>query len=42
MLSGFLAGKHEFNRSDVDAVAHEIHDETVDVGAAPATPQSSN
>ena len=37
MLSGFLAGKHEFNRSDVDAVAHEIHDETVDVGAAPAT-----
>ncbi|MEO8304493.1 MAG: XrtA/PEP-CTERM system-associated ATPase [Betaproteobacteria bacterium] len=30
MLSGFLAGKHEFTRADVEAVAHEIHDETID------------
>ena len=30
LLSGFLAGKHELSRTDVEAVTHEIHDETVD------------
>jgi general secretion pathway protein A len=30
LLSGFLAGKHEFARADVDAVSHEIRDETID------------
>jgi putative secretion ATPase (PEP-CTERM system associated) len=43
LLSGFLAGKHELDRADVDAVAHEIHDETVDVESAPdaATPAAT-
>jgi putative secretion ATPase (PEP-CTERM system associated) len=35
LLSGFLAGKHELNRADVEAVTHEIHDETLDAGPAP-------
>jgi len=30
LLSGFLAGKHELGRADVEAVTHEIHDETLD------------
>jgi len=30
LLSGFLAGKHELDRADVEAVTHEIHDETLD------------
>ena len=33
LLSGFLAGKHEFSRADVDTVSHEIHDETIDAGS---------
>jgi hypothetical protein len=33
LLSGFLVGKHGFNRADVDAVAQEIHGETVDTGS---------
>ena len=35
LLSGYLAGKREFTRDDVDMVAREMHDETVDaeVGA---------
>jgi len=33
LLSGFLAGKHEFDRADVEAVAHEIHDETIDANS---------
>ena len=31
LLSGYLAGKREFTRDDVDMVAREMHDETVDV-----------
>jgi len=34
LLSGFLAGKHELSRADVEAVTHEIHDETHDAAAA--------
>jgi hypothetical protein len=30
LLSGFLAGKREFTRDDVDMVAREMHDETID------------
>jgi putative secretion ATPase (PEP-CTERM system associated) len=30
LLSGYLAGQHEFTREDVDMVARELHDETVD------------
>ena len=30
LLSGFLAGKREFSREDVEMVAREMHDETVD------------
>ena len=43
LLSGYLAGQHEFARNDVDMVAREMHDETVDTlsassgGSAPAT-----
>jgi hypothetical protein len=35
MLSGFLAGKHELDRADVESVTHEIHDETLDADPAP-------
>ena len=31
LLSGYLAGKREFTRDDVEMVAREMHDETVDV-----------
>jgi hypothetical protein len=40
LLSGYLAGQHEFTRDDVDMVAREMHDETVDAevaGDAPVT-----
>jgi putative secretion ATPase (PEP-CTERM system associated) len=37
LLSGYLAGQHEFTRDDVDMVAREMHDETVDAEAAPET-----
>src|SRR4029453_2775566 len=30
LLSGYLAGQREFTREDVDMVAREMHDETVD------------
>jgi putative secretion ATPase (PEP-CTERM system associated) len=30
LLSGFLGGKHDLSRADVEAVTHEIHDETLD------------
>jgi putative secretion ATPase (PEP-CTERM system associated) len=39
LLSGYLAEKHVFDRADVEAVAREIHDETVD---ADATPEPEN
>jgi general secretion pathway protein A len=35
MLSGFLAGKHELDRTDVESVTHEIHDETLDADPSP-------
>ena len=41
LLSGYLAGQREFTRDDVDMVAREMHDETVDAEVAPdnqATP----
>ena len=34
LLSGYLAGQHEFTRDDVDMVAREMHDETVDAEVA--------
>ena len=33
LLSGFLAGKRDFTRDDVEMVAREMHDETVDAEA---------
>ena len=45
LLSGYLAGKREFTREDVEMVAREMHDETVDVESVqesePAPPQST-
>jgi putative secretion ATPase (PEP-CTERM system associated) len=40
LLSGYLAGKREFTRDDVEMVAREMHDETVDAdsGTAAALP----
>ncbi len=35
LLSGYLAGKREFTAEDVEMVAREMHDETVDVELAP-------
>ncbi len=35
LLSGYLAGQHEFAREDVDMVAREMHDETVDAEVGP-------
>ena len=35
LLSGYLAGQKEFTREDVDMVAREMHDETVDGEVAP-------
>jgi len=34
LLSGYLAGKQDFTRDDVEMVAREMHDETVDSGSA--------
>jgi general secretion pathway protein A len=36
LLSGYLAGKRDFTDEDVDMVAREMHDETVDVKSADA------
>ena len=36
LLSGYLAGKREFTRDDVEMVAREMHDETVDAETRPA------
>jgi len=50
LLSGYLAGQQEFTRDDVEMVAREMHDETVDAGsiaeteavpAADATPRQA-
>ncbi len=35
LLSGYLAGKRDFTGEDVEMVAREMHDETVDVELAP-------
>ena len=35
LLSGYLAGKREFTRDDVEMVSREMHDETVDIEPAP-------
>jgi putative secretion ATPase (PEP-CTERM system associated) len=37
LLSGYLAGQHEFTREDVDMVAREMHDETIDAEVAGET-----
>jgi hypothetical protein len=34
LLSGYLAGQREFTRDDVEMVAREMHDETVDAPPA--------
>jgi putative secretion ATPase (PEP-CTERM system associated) len=39
LLSGYLAGQREFTREDVDMVAREMHDETVDA-ESPDTPSA--
>ena len=36
LLSGYLAGKQDFTADDVDMVAREMHDETVEGGSASA------
>jgi putative secretion ATPase (PEP-CTERM system associated) len=43
LLSGYLAGQHEFTREDAEMVAREMHDETIDTlpvagGESPAAP----
>ena len=38
LLSGYLAGHREFSREDVDMVAREMHDETIDAEVAPDAP----
>jgi len=35
LLSGYLAGKRDFTGEDVEMVAREMHDETVDIELAP-------
>jgi hypothetical protein len=35
LLSGYLAGKRDFTNDDVDMVAREMHDETVDAEPGP-------
>ena len=35
LLSGYLAGQREFTREDVEMVAREMHDETVDAEVVP-------
>ena len=37
LLSGYLAGKREFTRDDVEMVSREMHDETVDIEPARET-----
>jgi len=39
LLSGYLAGQHEFTRDDVEMVAREMHDETVDTPPAASDEQ---
>ncbi len=41
LLSGYLAGKREFTREDVEMVAREMHDETVDVESVDDTEAAS-
>ena len=41
LLSGYLAGKQDFTGEDVDMVAREMHDETVDVELAPEPASTS-
>jgi len=43
LLSGYLAGKRDFSGDDVEMVAREMHDETVDVeaGAESETPPAN-
>jgi general secretion pathway protein A len=36
LLSGYLAGKREFTRDDVEMIAREMHDETVDNVSIPS------
>ena len=40
LLSGYLAGQHEFTRDDVEMVAREMHDETVDTPPAASDEQT--
>jgi hypothetical protein len=40
LLSGYLAGQHEFTRDDVEMVAREMHDETVDAPPAASDEQT--
>ena len=37
LLSGYLAGKRDFTRDDVEMVSREMHDETVDIEPASGT-----
>lgn len=37
LLSGYLASQHEFARDDVEMVAREMHDETVDTTPPPSS-----
>jgi putative secretion ATPase (PEP-CTERM system associated) len=41
LLSGYLAGQREFTRNDVEMVAREMHDETVDTLLAPSGESAS-
>ncbi len=41
LLSGYLAGQREFSREDVDMVAREMHDETVDAESPDAPPPAA-
>jgi general secretion pathway protein A len=41
LLSGYLAGKQDFTRDDVEMVAREMHDETVDSGSDTESPSNS-
>ena len=42
LLSGYLAGQREFTRADVDMVAREMHDETVDTTLPQAGSESAD
>jgi putative secretion ATPase (PEP-CTERM system associated) len=41
LLSGYLAGHREFKREDVDMVAREMHEETIDAEVAPDAPAAT-